>query len=188
VVSSGHNLHHHLTVHNLTGSELQIATNGHLTATVVDPQTGEVGGFSGAQAMPLKIFRAAPGRKRADPPPDRHGQLHIPARLHGPSGRLGHPGDAGARPTPPQHTDPAAHDHRLTSRTATLPTRLDRNKSVRSGFRWWRCLRRPLALPACCFIAGPSIDRLLACRDRSRLVVPIYLADADVGQELLTRS
>jgi hypothetical protein len=28
VVSSGHTLHHHLTVHNLTGSELQIATSG----------------------------------------------------------------------------------------------------------------------------------------------------------------
>ena len=62
VVSSGHTLRHHLTVHNLTGSELQIATNGHVTATVVDPQTGEVvGGFSGAQAMPLMFFRAAPG-------------------------------------------------------------------------------------------------------------------------------
>ena len=62
VVSSGQTLHHHLTVHNLTGSELRIATNGHVTATVVDPQTGEVvGGFSGAQAMPLFFFRAAPG-------------------------------------------------------------------------------------------------------------------------------
>lgn len=62
VVSSGRTLHHHLTVHNLTGSELQIATNGHLTAAVVDPQTGEVvGGFSGWQTQPLIFFRAAPG-------------------------------------------------------------------------------------------------------------------------------
>ena len=62
VVSSGHTLHHHLTVHNLTGSELQIATNGHLTAAVVDPQTGEVvGGESGWQTQPLIFFRAARG-------------------------------------------------------------------------------------------------------------------------------
>jgi hypothetical protein len=62
VVSSGHTLRHHLTVHNLTGSELQIATNGGVTAAVVDPQTGEtVGRFSGVQTLPLRVFRAAPG-------------------------------------------------------------------------------------------------------------------------------
>jgi hypothetical protein len=62
VVSSGATLLHHLTVRNLTGSELQIATNGQVTAAVVDPHTGEVvGGYSGAQAMPGKVFRAAPG-------------------------------------------------------------------------------------------------------------------------------
>ena len=62
VVRSGATLLHHLTVRNLTGSELQIATNGQVTAAVVDPHTGEVvGGYSGAQSMPLKVFRAAPG-------------------------------------------------------------------------------------------------------------------------------
>jgi len=62
VVSSGHTLRHHLTVHNLTCSELQIATNGAVTAAVVDPQTGEtVGGFSGAQTLPLRVFRPIPG-------------------------------------------------------------------------------------------------------------------------------
>jgi hypothetical protein len=61
-VSSGHTLHHYLTVQNLTGSELQIATNGRVTGSVVDPQTGEtVGGFSGAQTVPLIVFRAVPG-------------------------------------------------------------------------------------------------------------------------------
>ena len=61
-VSSGHTLHHHLTVHDLTGSELQIAANGRVTAAVVDPQTGEtVGGFSGIQTLPLKVFRAISG-------------------------------------------------------------------------------------------------------------------------------
>jgi hypothetical protein len=62
LVSSGHTLHHHLTVHNLIGSELHLATNGGATAVVVDPQTGEtVGGFSGLQTLPLKIFRVSPG-------------------------------------------------------------------------------------------------------------------------------
>jgi hypothetical protein len=60
LVSSGHTLHHHLTVHNLTGSEL-LLTNGQGTV-VVDPQTGEtVGGFSGAQTLSLKFFRVSPG-------------------------------------------------------------------------------------------------------------------------------
>jgi hypothetical protein len=60
LVSSGHTLHHHLTVHNLIGSEL-LLTNGRVTA-VVDPQTGEtVGGFSGAQTLNLKLFRVSPG-------------------------------------------------------------------------------------------------------------------------------
>jgi hypothetical protein len=62
VVRSGHTLRHSLLVRNLSGSELQIATNGQVTAAVVDPHTGEVvGGYSGAQALPLKVFRAAPG-------------------------------------------------------------------------------------------------------------------------------
>jgi hypothetical protein len=61
VVSSGHTLHRYLTVHNLTGSELQLATNGWVTAVVVDPQSREmVGGFSGLQIVPLKIFRVPP--------------------------------------------------------------------------------------------------------------------------------
>lgn len=62
VVGSGHTLHHHLTVRNLTGDELQLATNGGVTAVVVDPQTGEiVGGFSGAQIAPLRIIRVPQG-------------------------------------------------------------------------------------------------------------------------------
>lgn len=61
VISSGHTLRHGLLLGNLTGHELQIATNGQVTATVVDPQTGEaVGGFAGAQFLPLIIFRIAP--------------------------------------------------------------------------------------------------------------------------------
>jgi hypothetical protein len=62
VVRSGHTLPHSLLVRNLSGRELQIATNGQVTAVVVDPQTGEVvGGFSGAQPLPLIIVRVAAG-------------------------------------------------------------------------------------------------------------------------------
>jgi hypothetical protein len=61
-VRSGHTDHHWLLVKNLTGDEIQIATNGHLTASVVDPSTGEiVGGFAGMQAMPLVRYRVAGG-------------------------------------------------------------------------------------------------------------------------------
>jgi hypothetical protein len=62
VVGSGHTLRHSLLVRNLSGRELQIATNGQVTAAVVDPQTGElVGGFAGWQTAPLVIFRVAAG-------------------------------------------------------------------------------------------------------------------------------
>src|ERR1035441_377607 len=63
VVSSGHTLRHGLLLRNLTGRELQIATNGQVTAVVVDPRTGEVvGGFAGSQSLPLIIFRVPPGQ------------------------------------------------------------------------------------------------------------------------------
>jgi hypothetical protein len=63
VVGSGHTLRHGLLLRNRTGSELQIATNGQVTATVVDPHTGEiVGGSAGFQLLPLVIFRVAPGQ------------------------------------------------------------------------------------------------------------------------------
>jgi hypothetical protein len=62
VVSSGHTLRHGLLLRNLTGREFQIATNGQVTAAVVDPHTGEVvGGFAGFQTLPLITFRVAPG-------------------------------------------------------------------------------------------------------------------------------
>lgn len=61
-VSSGRTLHHRLSVRNLAASDLQVATGGHVTASVVDPRTGEtVGGFSGARTLPLKVFRVIPG-------------------------------------------------------------------------------------------------------------------------------
>jgi hypothetical protein len=63
VVRSGHTLQHGLLLRNLTGRAFQIATNGQLTATVVDPVTGEaVGGFVGFQTLPRIIFGLVPGK------------------------------------------------------------------------------------------------------------------------------
>lgn len=63
VVQSGQTLHHGLLLHNATDRELQVRTNGSLTAVIVDPHTGDVvGGFAGAQTLPLVIFRIAPGQ------------------------------------------------------------------------------------------------------------------------------
>jgi hypothetical protein len=68
VVSSGHSLQHGLLLGNHTGRELHIATNGQVTAIVVDPQSGEiVGGFAGPQALPLVIFRIPPGQTERVP-------------------------------------------------------------------------------------------------------------------------
>ena len=126
VVRSGHTLRHSLLVRNLSGRDLQIATNGQVTAAVVDPQTGEVvGGFSGRQTAPLVIFRVAAGADRADPAADRYGQLYAPAWLCGSSRGMGNPGNAHARPAPPRlaqqaHTDPAPHNHRLNQATRDL--------------------------------------------------------------------
>ena len=66
VVRSGFTLRHGLLVSNRSAAELAIATNGQVTAVVVDPGSGEVvGGFSGAQFLPLITFRVpAAGTER----------------------------------------------------------------------------------------------------------------------------
>jgi hypothetical protein len=62
-VRSGHTLRHGLLLRNHSGDHLKIPTNGQLTTIVVDPATGEVvGGFAGAQALPLIAYRVAPGQ------------------------------------------------------------------------------------------------------------------------------
>ena len=62
VVRSGHTLRHGLLVRNHADAELAIATNGMVTASVVDPRTGDVvGGYSGFQTLPLVMFRVPPG-------------------------------------------------------------------------------------------------------------------------------
>jgi hypothetical protein len=68
VVSSGQTLRHGLLLRNLTGRELHIATNGQVTAVIVDLATDEVvGGFAGFQNLPLIIFRVAPAQNRRIP-------------------------------------------------------------------------------------------------------------------------
>jgi hypothetical protein len=67
IVQSGATLRHGLLVRNLTSRVLPIATNGNVTAVVLDPQTRQVvGGFAGAQ-MPLIMFRVAPGNTERIP-------------------------------------------------------------------------------------------------------------------------
>jgi hypothetical protein len=62
VVRSGHTVHHGLLVRDRSGAGLGIATNGSITASVVDPTTGEeVGGFVGWQTLPGVVFRVPPG-------------------------------------------------------------------------------------------------------------------------------
>ena len=68
VVRSGHTLRHGLLLRNHSGDHLKIPTNGQLTTAVVDPATGEVvGGFAGAQALPLITYRVAPGQTERIP-------------------------------------------------------------------------------------------------------------------------
>ena len=67
-IRSGHTEHHGLLVHNSREEEVGIATNGQLTAEVVDPATGRlVGGFTGAQILPLVMFRVSPGATQRIP-------------------------------------------------------------------------------------------------------------------------
>jgi hypothetical protein len=69
IVRSGHTLRHALLLQNRSGDNLRIATtNGQLTTAVVDPVTGAVvGGFAGAQALPLITYRVAPGQTEPIP-------------------------------------------------------------------------------------------------------------------------
>jgi hypothetical protein len=62
VVRSGHTLRHGILLRNHSTDDLQVATNGQLTAVVVDPETEQVvGGFAGPQLLPLIVFSIAPG-------------------------------------------------------------------------------------------------------------------------------
>jgi hypothetical protein len=68
VVRSGETLQQGLVLRNLTAQELQIATNGQVTATVVDLETGEaVGGCSIAQRLARVTFLVAPAQTERIP-------------------------------------------------------------------------------------------------------------------------
>jgi hypothetical protein len=113
VVRSGQTLQHGLLLRNLTGRELQIATNGQVTAAVVDPHSGEVvGGFAGAQRLPLIIFRVAPGQT---------GRVPLLIGTASCTPRLGYaipPGDWGIQATLTLGPDPGDSPRR---RTPILP-------------------------------------------------------------------
>ncbi|MCA1693839.1 MAG: hypothetical protein LC749_03425, partial [Actinobacteria bacterium] len=49
-----------LLLTNLSDHDICVRTNGHLTATIVDDTGTAVGGYTGAQHLPLVIFTAAP--------------------------------------------------------------------------------------------------------------------------------
>lgn len=67
-VVSGHQERGELQVENRSSAPIEIRTNGHLTAMVVDPQTDEiVGSFAGAQRLPLIRFDIRPGAARTLP-------------------------------------------------------------------------------------------------------------------------
>jgi hypothetical protein len=62
VVSTGRDARTQLMLSNQGSNEVVVRTNGQLTARILDPHSGEwVGGYAGAQALPLIRFRAAPG-------------------------------------------------------------------------------------------------------------------------------
>jgi hypothetical protein len=68
VVRSGHMLRHGLLLRNRSGPQIAIATNGHVTAVVIDPADGEVaGGLPGPQTLALRMFRVAPAQTERIP-------------------------------------------------------------------------------------------------------------------------
>jgi hypothetical protein len=68
VVRSGDTLQHGLLLHNLSSDEIHLATNGQLTADVVNPETEQVvGGFAGAQLLRGVMFYITPGETERIP-------------------------------------------------------------------------------------------------------------------------
>jgi hypothetical protein len=114
VVRSGHTLRHGLLLRNHSGDHLKIpTTNGQLTTAVVDPATGEVvGGFAGAQALPLITYRVAPGQ--TEPIPMLTGTASFTPRL----GYTVPPGSWGIQATLTLGKDPRDSPQR---RTPILP-------------------------------------------------------------------
>ena len=170
VVRSGHTLRHGLLVRDLSGRDLQIATNGSVTAAVVDPQTGEVvGGFSGWQTAPLIIFRVAASATERIPLligtasyTPRLGYV-VPAGEWGIQATLTlgpHPRDSPRRRTPilPSQSPPEP-GHPIPARTgnaawaAPASTSFVLADSSRSASGWALCWSIRPVLLACCALA-----------------------------------
>ncbi len=65
---SGYDFRSGLVVRNLGADDVVVRTNGQVTAAVIDPSTDEiVGGFAGAQRLPLYLFRIVPGGSETIP-------------------------------------------------------------------------------------------------------------------------
>jgi hypothetical protein len=61
-VPSGRSVDGALRIQNHTDRDAVVETNGLVTARIVDPETGDsVGGYFGAQALPLVTYRIPPG-------------------------------------------------------------------------------------------------------------------------------
>jgi hypothetical protein len=118
VVRSGRTLHHGLLIRDRSGAGLAIATNGQVTAGVVDPATGEVvGGFAGFQTAPLVVFRVSPGETE---------RLPLLIGTASTAERLGYavpPGDWGVQVTLTliADTEPPYNHRRVRRRTPVLP-------------------------------------------------------------------
>jgi hypothetical protein len=113
VVRCGHTLRHGLLLRNHSSDHLKIPTNGHLTTAVVDPATGEVvGGFAGAQALPLITYRVLPGQ--TEPIPLLTGTASFTPRL----GYAVPPGSWGIQATLTLGADPRDSPRR---RTPVMP-------------------------------------------------------------------
>ena len=110
-VQSGADLRSRIRLVNEGDLEVVAHTNGQLTASVVDPTTNEtVGGFSGAQTLPLVLFRRAGRRIGRDPRPHRYGVDRSPARVRRSARSMGcrdHAPIRGSRALP-SASDPAA--------------------------------------------------------------------------------
>jgi hypothetical protein len=118
VVRSGHTLNHGLLVRDRSGAGLAIATNGQVTASVVDPATGEVvGGFAGFQTTSLVPFRVPPGGTERIPLVI--GTASVTERL----GYVVPPGDWGVRVTLTLIADaePPFNQRRVRRLTPVLP-------------------------------------------------------------------
>ena len=59
-IGTGQTATHDLLFTNLSDQDIRVRTNGNLTATIVDDTGTAVGGYTGAQHLPLMIFAAAP--------------------------------------------------------------------------------------------------------------------------------